>query len=112
MQYFGFTCKTFRFLWERKMGSLQEPWVLENVDSKGTVRHGKTAINMSSSLLRTKSDLPLVSRVRCPMLRHFLANLHEVVLGTKLSLVFPVIPLAFVAHFYGFGRVSSYFSFL
>ncbi|KAA3463773.1 vacuolar cation/proton exchanger 3-like isoform X2 [Gossypium australe] len=86
------------------MGSLQEPWVLENVDSKGSVRHGKTAINMSSSLLRTKSDLPLGSRVRCPMLRHFLANLHEVVLGTKLSVIFPVIPLAFVAHFYGFGR--------
>ncbi|PPS12415.1 hypothetical protein GOBAR_AA08222 [Gossypium barbadense] len=84
------------------MGSLQEPWVLENVDSKGSVRHGK--INMSSSLLRTKSDLPLGSRVRCPMLRHFLANLHEVVLGTKLSVIFPVIPLAFVAHFYGFGR--------
>ncbi|KAG8500744.1 hypothetical protein CXB51_004127 [Gossypium anomalum] len=85
------------------MGSLQEPWVLENVDSKGSVRHGKTAINMSSSLLRTKSDLPLGSRVRCPMLRHFVANLHEVVLGTKLSVIFPVIPLAFVAHFYGFG---------
>ncbi|PPE01882.1 hypothetical protein GOBAR_DD01087 [Gossypium barbadense] len=86
------------------MGSLQEPWVLENVDSKGLVRHGKTSINMSSSLLRTKSDLPLGSRVRCPMLRHFLANLHEVVLGTKLSVIFPVVPLAFVAHFYGFGR--------
>ncbi|KAE8692420.1 Vacuolar cation/proton exchanger 1 [Hibiscus syriacus] len=57
-----------------------------------------------SSSLRKKSDLSLVSRVRYPMLRHFLANLQEVVLGTKLSVVLPVIPLAFIARCYGFGR--------
>ncbi|KAK8561663.1 hypothetical protein V6N12_048727 [Hibiscus sabdariffa] len=91
------------------MGSLEEePCLLEDVNPKSSgkeSRHGKTAINMSSSLLRKKSsDLPVVSAVRRPMHRHFLANLQEVVLGTKLSVVFPVIPLAFVAQYYGFGR--------
>ncbi|KAK8617253.1 hypothetical protein V6N13_080171 [Hibiscus sabdariffa] len=90
------------------MGSLEEEaCLLEDANTEGSSkesRHGKSsAINMSSPL-RRKSDLTLVSRVRCPMLRHFLANLQEVILGTKLSVVLPVIPLAFVAQYYGFGR--------
>ncbi|KAK8547580.1 hypothetical protein V6N13_024658 [Hibiscus sabdariffa] len=89
------------------MASLREPWVMENGNLKGLSkenRHGKTAHNMSSSSLRKKSDLTLISKVRCGMLRQLLANLQEVILGTKLSVLFPAIPLAIVAHTYGFAR--------
>ncbi|KAE8697705.1 Vacuolar cation/proton exchanger 3 [Hibiscus syriacus] len=89
------------------MASLQEPWLLENGNLKGCskeIRHGRTAHNMSSSSLRKKSDLTLVSKVRFVMLRQFLTNLQEVILGTKLSVLFPAIPLAIVAECYGFGR--------
>ncbi|XWS52995.1 hypothetical protein CRYUN_Cryun11dG0120000 [Craigia yunnanensis] len=64
----------------------------------------KTAQNMSTSLMRKKSDPMLVSRVRFQMLRQFLANLQEVILGTKLAVLFPAIPLAIAADFYKFGR--------
>ncbi|OAY43717.1 vacuolar cation/proton exchanger 3 [Manihot esculenta] len=89
------------------MASLQEPWLLENGNLKGLskeMRHGRTAHNMSSSSLRKKSDLTLVSKLRCGLLRNFLTNLQEVILGTKLSVLFPAIPLAIVAEVYGFGR--------
>ncbi|XP_039068000.1 vacuolar cation/proton exchanger 3-like [Hibiscus syriacus] len=89
------------------MASLQEPWLWENGNWKGCskeIRHGRTAHNMSSSSLRKKSDLTLVSKVRFVMLRQFLTNLQEVILGTKLSVLFPAIPLAIVAECYGFGR--------
>ncbi|KAL5740406.1 hypothetical protein ACOSQ2_029586 [Xanthoceras sorbifolium] len=84
-----------------------EPWLLENGNVKRLsreTRHGRTAHNMSSSSLRKKSDLTLVSKVRCGCLRHLLANLQEVILGTKLSVLFPAIPLAIIAQCYGFGR--------
>lgn len=68
----------------------------------------RTAQNMSNSLLRKKSDPLLVSKLRFQMLRQFLANLQEVILGTKLAVLFPAIPLAIAADFYKFGRVSSY----
>ncbi|XP_050204617.1 vacuolar cation/proton exchanger 3 [Mercurialis annua] len=88
--------------------SLQEPWLLENGNPKVLTReirhHSRTAHNMSSSSLRKKSDLTLVYKVRCGLLRNFLANLQEVILGTKLSVLFPAIPLAIVAQCYGFGR--------
>ncbi|KAF4348824.1 hypothetical protein F8388_026652 [Cannabis sativa] len=61
--------------------------------------------NMSSSLLRKKSDPILVSHVRFQMLRAFLTNLQEVILGTKLAVLFPAVPLAVAADFYHFGRV-------
>ncbi|XVE59404.1 hypothetical protein DITRI_Ditri05aG0043900 [Diplodiscus trichospermus] len=64
----------------------------------------RTAQNMSSSLMRKKSDPALVSKVRFHMLRQFLANLQEVILGTKLAVLFPAIPLAIAADFYKFGR--------
>ncbi|KAK8512182.1 hypothetical protein V6N13_097154 [Hibiscus sabdariffa] len=89
------------------MASLQEPWLLETGNLKGCskeIRHGRTAHNMSSSSLRKKSDLTLVSKVRFVMLRQFLTNLQEVILGTKLSVLFPAVPLAIVAQCYGFGR--------
>ncbi|XP_056172648.1 vacuolar cation/proton exchanger 3 [Syzygium oleosum] len=87
--------------------SCNEAWVIENgglkVSSKET-RPGRTAHNMSSSSLRKKSDLALVSKVPCRSLRMLLANLQEVILGTKLSILFPAIPLAVAAEFYGLGR--------
>lgn len=86
---------------------LQEPSLLENGNLKGSskeIRHGRTAHNMSSSSLRKKSDRTLVSKVRCGMLRNLLTNLQEVILGTKLTVLFPAIPLAIAADCYGFGR--------
>ncbi|KAF2288533.1 hypothetical protein GH714_008252 [Hevea brasiliensis] len=89
------------------MASSQEPWLLEHGNLKGLskeMRHGRTAHNMSSSSLRKKSDLTLVSKLRCGLLRNLLTNLQEVILGTKLSVLFPAIPLAILAECYGFGR--------
>ncbi|RZC29656.1 vacuolar cation/proton exchanger 3-like isoform X2 [Glycine soja] len=68
------------------------------------MRHGRTAHNMSSSSLRKKSDLTLLSKVHSDTLKNLLVNLQEVILGTKLSIIFPAIPLAIVAQSYGFGR--------
>ncbi|KAM7526479.1 hypothetical protein LguiA_016381 [Lonicera macranthoides] len=88
-----------------------EPWLMENGAVKGLSRetrhghgHGRTAHNMSSSSLRKKSDMTLVSKVPCRLLRKFLANVQEVILGTKLFVLFPAIPLAIIAHHYGFSR--------
>ncbi|RZS04384.1 hypothetical protein BHM03_00034716 [Ensete ventricosum] len=66
--------------------------------------HGRTAHNMSSSSLRKKSDLALVSKVRCRFLRALLANLQEIFLGTKLFVLFPAVPLAVAASYFNFGR--------
>ncbi|XP_021753905.1 vacuolar cation/proton exchanger 3-like [Chenopodium quinoa] len=82
---------------------------LENGASKGTatkevVRPGRTAHNMSSSSLRRKSELQLINKVQCGLLKNILTNLQEVFLGTKLALLFPAIPLAIAAHHYNFGR--------
>ncbi|GLT81711.1 hypothetical protein SLE2022_001460 [Rubroshorea leprosula] len=78
---------------------------MENGDSKGKeVVNGKTAHTMSSSILRKKSDPMLISSVRFQVLRHFLENLQEVILGTKLAVLFPAIPLAMAADFYKYGR--------
>jgi Ca2+:H+ antiporter len=46
------------------------------------------------------------SNVRFEMLGYFLTNLQEVILGTKLAVLFPAIPLAIAADYYKFGRVS------
>ncbi|KAK3018996.1 hypothetical protein RJ639_003604 [Escallonia herrerae] len=76
-----------------------------NTKGKEISRHaGRTAHNMSSSSLRKKSDLTLVSKVRYTYVRMLLANLQEVLLGTKLCFLFPAIPLAIVAHYCNFGR--------
>lgn len=91
------------------MASQTEPWLMENGSLKRLTKehrhgHGRTAHNMSSSSLRKKSDLTLVSKVQFGCLRKFLINLQEVILGTKLSILFPAIPLAIVAQSFGFGR--------
>ncbi|KAI7997151.1 Vacuolar cation/proton exchanger 3 [Camellia lanceoleosa] len=61
--------------------ALTEPWIMENGDIKGLskeLRPGRTAHNMSSSSsLRKKSDLSLVSKVPCGIVRLCLANLQE-----------------------------------
>ncbi|XP_044492435.1 vacuolar cation/proton exchanger 3-like [Mangifera indica] len=82
----------------------QEAWLLENGKGLSHSRHGRTAHNMSSSSLRKKSDLTLVSKVPFSCLRQLLANLQEVFLGTKLSILFPAVPLAIIAQCFGFGR--------
>ncbi|KAK3000051.1 hypothetical protein RJ639_023833 [Escallonia herrerae] len=64
---------------------------------------------MSSSSLRKKSDLTLVTKVRNRCLRMLLANLQEVLLGTKLSVLFPAIVLAIAAKCFNFGRVTVVF---
>ncbi|KAF7825544.1 vacuolar cation/proton exchanger 3-like [Senna tora] len=86
-----------------------EACLLENGNNNPTglsreSRHGRTAHNMSSSSLRKKSDLTLVSKVRYGLLRNLLVNFQEVILGTKLSVLFPAIPVAIIAHVYGFAR--------
>ncbi|XP_058198844.1 vacuolar cation/proton exchanger 3-like [Rhododendron vialii] len=90
------------------MGSL-EHLDLENGEllKKGKEENlavGRTAQNISASLVRKKSDPMLVSKVRFQMVRVFLANIQEVILGTKLCLLFPAIPLAILAECYEFGR--------
>ncbi|XXG39624.1 hypothetical protein AAC387_Pa01g0538 [Persea americana] len=89
------------------MASLTDYGHLECGNLKGSskeIRPGRTAHNVSSSSLRKKSDLTLVSKVRFALLRQLLTNLQEVVLGTKLSVLFPAIPLAIVAQMFNFGR--------
>ncbi|KAK9013910.1 hypothetical protein V6N11_005085 [Hibiscus sabdariffa] len=70
-------------------------------NNNGVIR---TAQNRSNSFMRKKSDPMLVSTIRFQMLRLFLANLQEVVLGTKLAVLFPAIPLAIAADYYKFER--------
>ncbi|CAK8541917.1 unnamed protein product [Lathyrus sativus] len=95
----------------RQIQQEQQPWLLENGHPKVLTkesRHGhgrsRTAHNMSSSSLRKKSDRTLVSKIRCASVRNVVANIQEVILGTKLSILFPAIPAAIVAHYLGFGR--------
>ncbi|KAK1311617.1 Vacuolar cation/proton exchanger 1a [Acorus calamus] len=66
--------------------------------------HGfRSAHNMSTTSLRKKSDLSLVSKLKWGFLRNFLANLQQVFLGTKLAILIPAIPLAIFAFYYHFG---------
>ncbi|KAG2245102.1 hypothetical protein Bca52824_093037 [Brassica carinata] len=54
----------------------------------------RTVQNLSAtSLMRNRSDLKLISRVRWGFMRRMLTNLQEVLLGTKLFLLFPAVPL-------------------
>ncbi|KFK34433.1 hypothetical protein AALP_AA5G144200 [Arabis alpina] len=94
------------------MGSITEPWVIAengngNGNAKGSsreLRHGRTAHNMSSSSLRKKSDLRLIQKVPCKTLKNILSNLQEVILGTKLTVLFLAVPLAIIANSYHYGR--------
>lgn len=75
------------------------------------MRHlgGRTAHNLSSSSLRKKSDASLLRKVPCAALRAFLANLQEVLLGTKLFVLFPAVLLAVLARYLRFGQVRYMF---
>ncbi|KAE9618167.1 hypothetical protein Lalb_Chr03g0043291 [Lupinus albus] len=89
--------------------NLQEPWLLENGGNniKGLsreMRHGRTAHNMSTSSLRKKSSLTLVSKIPFDWLRQIFVSFQEVILGTKLSILFIAVPLAIFAELYGLGR--------
>ncbi|EOA23989.1 hypothetical protein CARUB_v10017206mg [Capsella rubella] len=92
------------------MGSIVEPWAIAengNTTAKGSsreLRHGRTAHNMSSSSLRKKSDLRLIQKIPCKTLKNVLSNLQEVILGTKLTVLFLAIPLAILANSYHYGR--------
>ncbi|KAI3994392.1 hypothetical protein MKX01_012649 [Papaver californicum] len=96
-------------------GYLEHNLDLENngsslIKTKDSVNHHhhrqvlRTAHNMSSSSLRKKSDLSLLSNVRVGFVRRTLSNINEVIFGTKLSVLFPAIPLAIIANCYHFGR--------
>ncbi|CAH2074611.1 unnamed protein product [Thlaspi arvense] len=64
-------------------------------------RNRRTVQNLSAtSLIRKRSDLKLISRVPWEFLRQILTNLHQVLLGTKLFLLFPTVISAVVAHRY------------
>lgn len=91
------------------MASYQEPLLMaENGNLKEPtgkeIMRRRSARKMSATSLRKKSDRRLVSKVQCALLRDLLANLQEVILGTKLSVLFPAIPLAIAADCYGYGR--------
>jgi Ca2+:H+ antiporter len=67
----------------------------------------RTAHGMSSSSLRKKSDATLVRKVPVASLRPVLANLQEVILGTKLAVLFLAVPLAVAAQCFQFGQVIN-----
>lgn len=93
-------------------GIVTEPWAsAENgnasVTAKGSsreLRHGRTAHNMSSSSLRKKSDLRVIQKVPYKGLKDFLTNLQEVILGTKLAILFPAIPAAIICTYCGVSQ--------
>ncbi|KAH6798224.1 cation exchanger 1 [Perilla frutescens var. hirtella] len=82
-----------------------EEWLLENGNIKllSKERRGRSVHNMSSSSLRKKSDRTLVSKVPVGFLRQFLGNLQEILLGTKLAVLFLAIPFAIVAKYCNYG---------
>ncbi|KAI4305248.1 hypothetical protein L6164_028625 [Bauhinia variegata] len=71
----------------------------------GVVQGFRTPEHVSSSIVRKKSDPVMVgSDNGFQVLRNFVANLQEVIFGTKLVVLFPAVPLAVAADFYSFGR--------
>nr|XP_043608940.1 vacuolar cation/proton exchanger 3-like [Erigeron canadensis] len=87
------------------------PWLLENGTIKTLTResrnghgHSRTAHNMSSSSLRKKSDMPFLSKIPFQFLRNIFASFHQVILGTKLSLLFIAVPISVAAHYFHLPR--------
>ncbi|KAM0021197.1 putative calcium/proton exchanger, sodium/calcium exchanger membrane region [Helianthus debilis subsp. tardiflorus] len=72
----------------------------ENYD----VENGETAKPRESLLGTTSSESDVLSCVRFRMIRDFVANARKVIFGTKLLVLFPAIPMAFVAHYYSLDR--------
>ncbi|GAU27454.1 hypothetical protein TSUD_161400 [Trifolium subterraneum] len=95
----------------RQITEGQQPWLLENGEPRRLTkesRHGhgrsRNAHNISTSLLRNKSDYTLMSKVHRAYLQSVLVNIQEVILGTKLSILFLAIPAAILAHYVGLGK--------
>ncbi|KAJ0788564.1 putative calcium/proton exchanger [Helianthus annuus] len=65
------------------------------------VENGETAKPMLGT---TSSESDVLSCVRFRMIRDFVANVRKVIFGTKLLVLFPAIPMAFVAHYYSLDR--------
>ncbi|KAL1819668.1 hypothetical protein ACET3Z_014537 [Daucus carota] len=90
------------------MGSQEN--ITWDVEEAGEIRvssrehHYRSAQTLSASLLRTKSDPELVNKVRFRCLKNFVANLQQVIFGTKLIVLFPAIPAAIAAQSYNLGR--------
>ncbi|KAL2898730.1 Vacuolar cation/proton exchanger 3 [Bienertia sinuspersici] len=87
------------------MGSI-EAWDAENGIVNGSSleqRHIRPAQNLSSSLLRKKSDSALGLHMWSLLPREILINLREVVLGSKICILFVAIPFAIVAQYYNYG---------
>lgn len=83
------------------------PSMNEDLESN-TTNEETSHENLSRSMVK-RSDSVLVTNninARFQMLRIFMTNLRVVLLGTKLVVLFPAVPLAVAADFYKFGRVS------
>ncbi|XP_057442271.1 vacuolar cation/proton exchanger 3-like [Lotus japonicus] len=81
------------------------PSMNEDLESN-TTNEETSHENLSRSMVK-RSDSVLVTNninARFQMLRIFMTNLRVVLLGTKLVVLFPAVPLAVAADFYKFGR--------
>ncbi|XP_059297699.1 vacuolar cation/proton exchanger 3-like [Lycium ferocissimum] len=80
------------------MGSIRD---LEN---NGEFREEELERKNDQELIMKKNAQNLSKADRFRMLRELLVHLQEVILGTKLCLLFPAIPLAVLAQYYQFAR--------
>ncbi|WOG87402.1 hypothetical protein DCAR_0206626 [Daucus carota subsp. sativus] len=76
------------------MGSQGNNWDVEQGEDKALVKEHH----------RRRSDLEPVTKARFRLFSVFLANLQEVIFGTKLFVLFPAIPSAIFAKSYNLGR--------
>ncbi|PNX82526.1 vacuolar cation/proton exchanger 1-like protein [Trifolium pratense] len=79
-----------------------------NEDMENNVETQENNSSSSSSMVRKKSDIVMVTNnnVRFQMVRNVMINMKEVMLGTKLVVLFPAVPLAVAADFYSLGRID------
>lgn len=61
----------------------------------------------AGSNLSGPNNSPSLQKRSDPFVRMFLANIQEVLLGTKLSILFSAIPVAILAEQRNYGRVSA-----
>ncbi|KAJ4808036.1 vacuolar cation/proton exchanger [Rhynchospora pubera] len=62
-------------------------------------RHGRSALGLSATSLRKKSDVAVLAKIPCGGLRSVLMNLQEIFLNTKVSFLFVFVIVAFVLYF-------------
>ncbi|CAJ2652484.1 vacuolar cation/proton exchanger 3-like [Trifolium pratense] len=86
--------------------STSRPFRTMNEDMENNVETQENNSSSSSSMVRKKSDIVMVTNnnVRFQMVRNVMINMKEVMLGTKLVVLFPAVPLAVAADFYSLGR--------